>query len=299
MVEKAGHKTTMRNARLKWIDEAKPKATVEDQQEEEYAIHLNPPAPSQPDRIAPVFEQAAQAAKERARTPAEDDLFGDVDLYNATPRRNAGSSTAPSRQVATGDVPDGDDLDALMAEVEAEAESSGRTTERSVPGPASAPLGSIFGNGSSSRGAPPTGGREEDDDLDALMAEAEAEVQPRPARPDQPAGSGVFEDANSTRQTTQESDGRGDDLDALMAEMEAEAEGEGEVASQARREKEASSNSADPEARSDRDDQDALMAEAEGEAGTKDAPKALADAGGPVGAFEDEEDAMAEMDGLW
>ncbi|KAK4149823.1 replication fork protection component Swi3-domain-containing protein [Chaetomidium leptoderma] len=203
MVEKTGHKTTMRNARLQWIDEGKPRATAADD-EEDYRIHQGPFGPQQSDRVAPVFENAAQAARERAKTPEAEDLFGD-DIYNATPRRDAGS-TAPARQVVNGDVPDDDNLDALMAE--AEGESAGRTQQ-------SAPLGSLFGNGS--RSAAPRPGPspdDDDDDLDALMGEAAAEVDAA-ARP-----SNDTEKASSARADTGPQTSGFDDDEEAMAEMD-------------------------------------------------------------------------------
>ncbi|AEO64918.1 2649a89d-aa88-4129-9c18-f99901bdcb14 [Thermothielavioides terrestris] len=168
MVEKEGHKTAMRNARQQWIDEDKPKpAAAEAEDDQDYRLHQGSSGPRQPERVAPVFEKAAQAGKERARTPAADDLFGDDDIYNATPRRDMGS-TAPAGQVVNDGVPDEDDLDALMAEAEAEAQ-SGQSS-----GVASAPFTSIFGDGSKTATSAPAAEPDEDD-LDALMAEVEAE----------------------------------------------------------------------------------------------------------------------------
>lgn len=253
MVEKAGHKGTMRIARQQWIDESKPKAAAAED-DEDYRIHQGRSGPQQADRVAPIFENAAKSAGERAKTPSADDLFGDDDIYGATPRRNT-DSTAPSRQLADNGIPDEDDLDALMAEAEAESGAAQRTTS----GPSSAPFESIFGNGG--RGTEP-----DDDELDALMAEAEAEVSSGPARPSQPASMSIFGDGKSKQQTTSSRGDEGDDLDALMAEAEAEAE-------------------AGAAARPLND--------------TKAAPSAQADTGPPAIDFDDDEQAMAEMEGLW
>jgi replication fork protection complex subunit Csm3/Swi3 len=255
MVEKAGHKGTMRIARQQWIDESKPKAaTAED--DEDYRIHQGPFGPQQADRVAPIFENAAKTAGERAKTPSAEDLFGDDDIYNATPRRNT-DGTVPSRQVVDNDIPDEDDLDALMAEAEAK---SGAKTQQTTSGPTSAPFKSIFGNGG--------GGSElDDDELDALMAEAEAEVPSGSARPGQPAaGTNIFGDGKSKQQATQGGGDEEDDLDALMAEAEAEAE-------------------AGAAARPWHD--------------TKVASSARADTGQSTVDFDDDEQALAEMDGLW
>lgn len=256
MVEKTGHKTTMRNARMQWIDEGKPRTAAAEDEEEDYRIHQGSSSgPQQADRVAPIFEQAAQAALERARTPTADNLFGDDDIYNATPRRDAGN-TAPARQAANDDVPDGDDLDALMAEAEAESAQPSR--------PAPAPSASIFGNGSRTT-APAPAGQPDDDDLDALMAEAEADSAPS-TRPSQAAVTGsIFGNGVSKSGTTQGDDEDGDDLDALMAEAEAHAD------------------AVQPDTSSNQ----------------KLASPAGTSAGQQSAGFEDEEEAMAEMDGLW
>jgi replication fork protection complex subunit Csm3/Swi3 len=297
MVEKTGHKTTMRSARQKWIDELKPRAVTEED-DEDNRIHRGSVGPQQPPKVAPIFENMAKAAGERAKTPTADDLFGDDDLYNATPVRNTGS-TAPPRQ-AGGDIPDDDDLDALMAE--AEAESSAQTQR---PKPA-APFGSIFGNGAKAA-APVTVAGPDDDDLDALMAEAEA--QSIPTRPAQPAVTGSIFGNGAKKQTTQVTGN--DDLDALMAEAEADAVVQ--RTSQPVEPKEAGGGNVQATEKvlnfdDDDDDLDALMAEAEGETGAsaEEAPSgdnkkasAQAETGGKTGGFDDDEEAMAEMDGLW
>ncbi|KAG4217457.1 hypothetical protein PC116_g34062, partial [Phytophthora cactorum] len=129
-----------------------------------------------------------------------------------------------------GDEPDEDDLDALMAEEEAQ-----RTKSTS-----------IFGNGTTKPSQPAD--EPDEDDLDALMAEAEAHQEP-PKQPPNPA----------TKPTQPTLDNDEDDLDALMAEAENEEQGKKPVASVPKE--------------------------------TKEAERNVADA--------DEEEAMAEMDGLW
>ncbi|KAL2015536.1 hypothetical protein VTK56DRAFT_5247 [Thermocarpiscus australiensis] len=291
MVEKAGHKKSMHKARMEWIEEGKPKATVEE--EDDYPIH-QASGPRQPERVAPIFEKAAQ---ERAKTPSAEDLFGDEDIYNATPRRDTGG-TAPSRQVVN-DVPDGDDLDALMAEAEAEP---GAGVQLTASGPASVPLGSIFGDGSRGRtGTVRPTGQPDEDDLDALMAEVEAETQAGSTRPSQRAVTGsIFGDSKPKQQATQGSDEHGDDLDALITEMEVAAETH--APSQAKRD-----STPRGAAGHNEDGLDALMAEAEVEAGAGEQPSRAtdhasstrADARQGSASFDDEEEVMAEMDGLW
>jgi replication fork protection complex subunit Csm3/Swi3 len=246
MVEKAGHKTTMRNARMQWIDEGKPRAAAEED-DEDNRIYQGASGPQQPDKVAAIFENTATAARERAKTPTMDDLFGDDDIYNATPLRNTGS-TAPSRQAVDNDIPDDDDLDALIAEAET---GPGARTQQSIPSR------SIFGNGSGSMQSGPTG-EPDDDELDALMAEAEANTAP--ARPSQPMGGSIFGDGKAKQPVTSGADEE-DDLDALMAEAE--------TASVERPQKEGSKATS-------------------GGADT-----------GQLASFEDDEEAMAEMDGLW
>lgn len=246
MVEKAGHKTTMRSARLQWIDEGKPRAAA-NSDDEDNRIHQGASGPRQPDKVASIFENTANAARDRAKTPTMDDLFDDDDIYNATPLRNTGS-TAPSRQVVDGDIPDDDDLDALMAEAE------------TGPG-ASVPSRSIFGNGSGSMQPGPSG-EPDDDDLDALMAEAEGHTGSAP--PSQPASGSIFGNGKPKQPAVQGIEEEGDDLDALMAEAETETAPAGGPPKE----------------------------------GSK-ATSAAADTGGQSASFDDEEEAMAEMDGLW
>lgn len=287
MAEKAGHKTTMRSARQQWIEEGKPRSAAADEDEEHlvYQAHAAPQA----NRVAPIFDKAATQG--RAKTPTGDDLFGDDDIYNATPRRNTATATAPARQVVDDGIPDDDDLDALMAEVE-----SGPSAQPKASGPASAPFGSIFGNGSRSSKVLPPAGEPDEDDLDALMAEAEAQAGPSKPSPLAVSGS-IFGDGKSKQQATLENYDDEDDLDALMAEAEAEAA----AAPPARGEKVPATNHAQSVGKGDEDDLDALMAEAEAEAsastlpptGAKDAPAQKPPS------FEEDEEAMAEMDGLW
>ncbi|KAK0655104.1 replication fork protection component Swi3-domain-containing protein [Cercophora newfieldiana] len=196
MVEKTGHKTIMRNERLKWIEEGRPKAQVED---DDLFGDKPSSAPPQPTRIAPIFEQAAGA---RATTPTNDNLFVDDDIYNATPRAR------PQPPKPTDDVPDDDDLEALMAEQDA----------ASAAAPA---FGSIFG-GTAKKATQPSGEPDEDE-MDALMAEAELSQPSRPTQP--PVRNSIFGDGSSKAPSKPvEDDEYGDDLDALMAEAEAEAE---------------------------------------------------------------------------
>ncbi len=288
MVEKAGHKTTMRSERLKWIDEGRPKSTIEGDDENR---EKESSAPRQPDRIAPIFEKPAQTD---SGVPDDDDLFGD-DIYSATPRKNKG----PSKPA--GDVPDDDDLDALMAE--AEASSSTQQTAPSKTGPA---FGSIFGGGLS-KGPPQPDGEPDEDELDALMAEADPEAAPPKPRASV-ASNSMFGGGNPKPKTVVLDDD--DDLEALVAEAEAQAapKTSTETPNTSKEKEKGKEPQAAAKDGGDDDDLDALIAEVEVEAeaeatalaakpATAEVPKTT-EAAKP-GGFEDEEEAMAEMDGLW
>lgn len=247
MVEKAGHKTTVQKARMEWIDEGKPRGTVDREWDD---VDRAPEEVREPSRIAPVFERAKIGREDRPRTPALDgmDLFGDDDIYGATPR---------GKTVGAGGEPDEDDLDALMAEAEA-GPSMSRPVNSIFGGSAGGkPASSLFGGGPkatqpASRSA--AADEPDEDDLDALMAEAE-ETRPSTTRP---AVSSIFGDGKPKATASSGVDDLADDdLDALMAEAETEV--------------------------------------------VKPKPSTKADEPkkGEADSFADDEDAMAEMDGLW
>lgn len=175
MVEKAGHKGRVRAARLAWIDEDKPRASREDDDDDDpfrEPEEAREPAIF-PARAAPIFPGGGAGARSSG-TPAP--LGVDDDLYDATPRptrtADVQPDSAPSGAGAGGE-PDGDELDALLAEDEA----------RRAAAPSSARLGNGSPTGQPPHAADPAErvpGRnrppaEDDaDDLDALIAEAEA-----------------------------------------------------------------------------------------------------------------------------
>ena len=243
MVEKTGHRKFMRVKRMEWIDEGKPKPPRDEDDEDIFGESNQPEerdAAKFPARIAPIFQNRAS---QRPKTPTMDDLFGDEDIYDATPR--APKPTAPTNDSLFGtggsgaqpdDMPEEDDLDALMAE-----EAAQRT----------APTNSIFGNGATSRPRDQFG---EDDDLDALMAEAETQTNP----PKQGSGAAAKPSAPIVAAAAAAAAAEEDDLDALMAE-----------------------------------------AEATSESPQKQTPAEKGQSTASSGADADEEEAMAEMDGLW
>lgn len=150
MVEKAGHKRALANQRAAWIDEGKPRSSVMVDDDDLPRDDTAPTATAPPATEArPTTPVAATA------TAGGDDVPDDDDIYDATPIRSKPTSVP----IRTAHVPDDDedDLDALMAE--AEADSRRATTQNGK---------TIQSNG------PPD---EDEDDLDALMAEADAELQ--------------------------------------------------------------------------------------------------------------------------
>lgn len=236
MVEKAGHTRQMRMARMEWIDEGKPRDAADENEVDDdgFGEPESRDAAKFPARVAPIFHNGGKPGG-RPATPSIDDLFADDDLYDATPK--ASGKAATGAETTTGQPDDDEeDLDALMAEEEAQ-----RT----------APV-SIFGNGQVpqklvSRPAAPD---DDDDDLDALMAEAEAMSGPTKAT------------SNDKAKRPQPAQGdEEDDLDALMAEAEGQ-NSIGSMASAASNKEKTSSTTSN-------------------------------------NADEDEEEAMAEMDGLW
>ncbi|KAI0196353.1 replication fork protection component Swi3-domain-containing protein [Astrocystis sublimbata] len=260
MVEKAGHKNQIRLKRIQWIDEGRPKpAGFEDDNDNDDDLFGDANQPQErdaalfPARVAPIFQHSLDRA---AKTPAvDDDPFGDDDIYGTSPTRKANAASAANGA----DEPDEDELDALMAEDEAQRTINTTTTTTTPPT-------SLFGNGKPTqpivtRRVPDEDDNNNDDDLDALMAEAEAEptftktakpISHRPARKP-----GFIDD---------DDDDEGDDLDALMAEAEAEAQG-------------SSGDKAPPPKTA--------------------APKADEGTTGARDVDEEEEAAMAEMEGLW
>ena len=198
-----------------------------------------------------------------------------------------------------------DDLDAMMAEAEASGTTQDKgTTKSTVPA-----FGSIFGGpvATSARPAPPKPSEEfDDDDLDALMAEAEGQSASVPA-----AGghTSIFGGGKPKETVLIEEDD--DDLDALMAEAEAQVAAPAKANGGVKETPAVSSSTAEvgkgkeaekPTGQDIEDDElNALMAEAEGPAPTASNTAASKpnDEQKKGKDFEDDEEAMAEMDGLW
>ena len=153
MVEKLGHKKTMRAQRIRWIDEGKPKHVdreLDPSPPPENAAHPPPSEKQQPRNLVPISDSTKDGS--RPRTPEASDLPSDDVLAGGlNPRvekttpgapqpfsRVSGAlgesifgSGPPETVLAThvnGQDKNGnghydDDLDALMAEIEIEADS--------------------------------------------------------------------------------------------------------------------------------------------------------------------------------
>jgi replication fork protection complex subunit Csm3/Swi3 len=155
------------------------------------------------------------------------------------------------------------------------------------------PRGKTTGSGDG-RGVEP-----DEDDLDALMAEVEGSTAPRGSLfgGPKPAGSLFGGPGKTAPPAGNEPDE--DDLDALMAEAETtattsrpiDARADGTVSSGAKA-------AATAESEAD-DDLDALMAEVEAGGSSRPAPAKTSASDPPHESFADEEEAMAEMEGLW
>jgi replication fork protection complex subunit Csm3/Swi3 len=137
MVEKAGHKKRVAIARSDYINESKPKESNADEEEDDLFGDNITTRPTNQESARPTIGTT------RAKTPEQDaGVPDDDDLYDATPR--------PSRPVVPihNDVPEEDDLEALIAEAEGRDAAQKANTQ-------------------------PTQAEPDEDDLDALMAEAE------------------------------------------------------------------------------------------------------------------------------
>ncbi|GAP87982.1 putative chromosome segregation in meiosis protein 3 [Rosellinia necatrix] len=217
MVEKAGHKNQLRLKRIQWISEGQPKPAGLD--DDDLFGDSNQPEGQErdpalfPAKLAPIFQSSLDKS---TPAPTRDSPFAEEDIYGASPKRQTDAAPAITSLFGNGgnaqanDEPDEDDLDALMAEEEAQ-----RTASTSIFGNGTT---STLGNGKTTLTVQTRHGLgnndDDEDDLDALMAEAEADslntkhTKPVNARPSKRA---IVDDNDDD-----------DDLDALMAEAEAE-----------------------------------------------------------------------------
>ncbi|RCI16944.1 hypothetical protein L249_1754 [Ophiocordyceps polyrhachis-furcata BCC 54312] len=113
MVERAGHRKALLQARNRWIDEGKPKDRQDEDDVDNGVNHDRESHESQP----PTQENTSPATP-RPKTPERNDVPDDDDLYDATPRaptRSANDLDALMQETLNAE-PDEDDLDALIAE---------------------------------------------------------------------------------------------------------------------------------------------------------------------------------------
>jgi replication fork protection complex subunit Csm3/Swi3 len=282
MVEKAGHKTGMHKMRIEWINEGKPKSSAEDDEEPEPELN----------RTEAIFGKQTTDTRQKTPTPRDDDPFGDDDdIYNATPKPKATQKTA-------NEIPEEDDLDALMAETEA--------SEQQGQGKAPSSFTSIFGGfgGGESHQSSSRANEPDEDDLDALMAEAEA--LPTQSKPEPPRTSAAV--VNQGQGAAMDAEDDEDALEALMAETESQ----GSVSKRGKASVSQTESSGPTKGKApapttvpadDEDDLDALMAEAEADMGSKAMPHKPSGPDGNKDEAEEfgaeEEALMAEMDGPW
>ncbi|CAK7200889.1 Antiviral helicase ski2 [Sporothrix eucalyptigena] len=149
MIEKEGHKTGMHKMRMEWINESKPKDPEDNLDDATILSTTQRPSDS---RQQPQQQQQQPHTSNDGLDSIPDDLFDD-DLYDATPAPPAqGARVQGVGNPDLDQVPDESELDALMAEA------------MEVHGP-------------DDYQPPPMQMPDDDfDDLDALIAEAEAEA---------------------------------------------------------------------------------------------------------------------------
>jgi replication fork protection complex subunit Csm3/Swi3 len=148
MVEKVGHKKKVMAARNEWINQSRPKATGDDEEDALAEDDDNVLPSTEPAQDRSVAQPDPAGARPQTPPPRDDGVPDDDDIYDATPRA---SRPAPSAPAAAHGFPDDDELDELMAEYGALDEPAPQPRKQQP--------------------APPRD--EDDDDLDALVAEAE------------------------------------------------------------------------------------------------------------------------------
>lgn len=140
-------------------------------------------------------------------------------------------------------------------------------------------------------------GEPDEDELDALMEEAGASAPSAPAKPKGSIfGNGKSKTVDKPRRVEPDED----DLDALLAEAEAQGPSRQTTGTAAGDTAKPSITGTSDAAAGEEDDLDQLMAEVQAQT----TPKQLSGAGGrgpdpAASEWNDDEEAMAEMDGLW
>lgn len=164
MVEKAGHKKRVMIARNQYISEGKPKDTTADNEVDDI-FGDSTSRPTGP-MTTPPMETGRPKTPEGNRDVPDDD-----DLYDATPR--------PSRPIVPirNDVPEEDDLEALIAEAEGRDKQKGTLTQTEPDDDDIDALMAESDRRDMTKKPASPGPNPDDDDLDALMAEAESQDQ--------------------------------------------------------------------------------------------------------------------------
>lgn len=107
IIEKLGHSKRMQVTRKTWIDESKPKASIEE-------VHDPLPATSNPGS-----QRNASDAKQREHKSAEASLRPSAEIYDfdaTLQQRKNGADPSADAPVIDSGAPNGDELDALLAE---------------------------------------------------------------------------------------------------------------------------------------------------------------------------------------
>lgn len=232
LVEKVGHSKRMQVMRKEWIDEGKPgyikkKSAADKDDFEDDDLYGSGEVNTTENRT----DQRSEAVPNTAidLDPADDSLF----IADSNTNRN-------SR--ADDDLPEDDELEALMAEQETRQAPPKAQSTIEVDSEGEDDLDALLAEQDTRRASAPTSSRagdqrsrppprapqpfeDEEDELDALLAEQEAETRSKPSttqiqspttRPAAPKGPPrIFEDDDD------DDDEDMDDLDALLAEQDA------------------------------------------------------------------------------
>jgi replication fork protection complex subunit Csm3/Swi3 len=110
MIEKLGHSKRMQITRRTWIDESKPKASIEEDDTEHEPLPATSNPGSQPN---------ATGVKHREHISAEAALRPSSEIYELdtiSQQRTSGAGPSAGSPVIDRGAPDDDELDALLAE---------------------------------------------------------------------------------------------------------------------------------------------------------------------------------------
>jgi replication fork protection complex subunit Csm3/Swi3 len=231
LVEKVGHSKRMQVMRKEWIDEGKPgyikkKSSADKDEFEDDDLYGSGEVNTMENRTDQRSEATPNTSKDldvaddslfiadsnTNRNPSADDDLPEDDELEALLAEQETRQAPPKAQATTNFDSEGeDDLDALLAE---------QDTRR-----VSAPTSSRTGNqrsGPTPRVEQPF--EDEEDELDALLAEQEAEIRSKPSTTQiqsPPAGPATPKRPSHPFEDDEDEDEDMDDLDALLAEQDA------------------------------------------------------------------------------